>query len=122
MAQRRKRKNCVTVIGKEKSNSLEGVVPFVRDFWDLSVSRLSPSSTADQLAFYLQESHIDVKEVYIFDSKIKGTKSAKVRISIEHKENAKDEAIWPEHIRVQDWMYKPKTERSKRSPSSEQKQ
>ena len=92
---------------------MEGVAPFVKNYFDLSVSRLSTSATPDKVKQFLQERGIDVKEVWVFDSKIQGTKSAKVRISIEHKEKAKDGNIWPEHTRVEDWLYKPKSVRQK---------
>ena len=85
----RKKKNSVTIVGKEKSSSLVGVAPFVRDFWNLSVSRLNPSATSDKIKLYLQDRQIEVKEVFVFDSKIPGTKSAKVRVAVEHKDKAK---------------------------------
>ena len=66
-----------------------GVASFVRDFWDLSVSRLNPSATSDKIKLYLQDRQIEVKEVFVFDSKIPGTKSAKVRVAVEHKDKAK---------------------------------
>ena len=108
----RKKKVCVTVHGeKESSGILEGVPRRVRDFWDISVSRLVETTTVDQVKRHLQESGIEVKEVYVFPSKIKGTKSAKVRVVLQHKERVKDAQLWPKHSRVQDWLYKPKGER-----------
>ena len=108
----RKKKNCVTIIGKEKSSTIVGVAPLVRDYWDLSVSRLNPSSTPDGIKHYLQERQIEVKEVFVFGSKIPGTKSAKVRVAVEHREKAKKEEIWPEFVRVQDWVYKSKSSKN----------
>ena len=111
LVQARKKKNSPITVGKEKSSSLEGVAPVVKNHWDLSVSRLSTTASPDKVKQYLQERGIDVKEVWVFDSKIQGTKSAKVRIALEHREKAKDGKLWPEHTRVENWLYKPKSER-----------
>ena len=97
---------------------MEGVAPIVRDYWDLSLSRLSISATPDKVKHFLQERGVDVKEVWVFNSKIQGTKSAKVRISLEHKDKAKNGDMWPEHTRVEDWLYKPKAERQKGTQSA----
>ena len=105
----RKNKQSVTVIGKENSSGLKGVAPVTRDFWDLSVSRLAESTTDDQVKRHLQSHGIEVKEVFVFASKIRGTKAAKVRVSIEHRDKAKDGELWPLHCRVQDWIYKAKS-------------
>ena len=80
----------------------------VRNFWDISVSRLVETTTEDQVKRHLQSNGIEVREVYVFASKIKGTKSAKVRVDLEHKERVKDAELWPPHCRVQDWLYKAK--------------
>ena len=77
--QARKKKNSVTVVGKEKNSSLEGVAPVVRDYWDLSVSRLKSTATSDKVKRYLQERGIDVREVFIFESKI-----TSIRLSIQN--------------------------------------
>ena len=114
----RKKKNSVTIVGKEKSSSLVGVAPLVRDFWDLSVSRLNPSATSDKIKHYLQDRQIEVKEVLVFDSKIPGTKSAKVRVAVEHKDKAKKGEIWLEFVRVQDWVYKPKSDKNAKDAQS----
>ena len=115
----RKKKNSVRVVGQEKSSSLEGVPPVTRDYWDLSVSRLSLTATPDRVKHHLQAHNIDVREVFVFDSKIKGTKSAKVRVSIEHRDKAKNGNLWPEHTFVQDWFYKPKPSKDAKSKNGE---
>jgi hypothetical protein len=43
----------------------------------------------------LEVLEIKVLEVSVFDSKIKGCKSAKVRVADVDKEKAKNEANWP---------------------------
>ena len=77
-----------------------------RNYWDLSVSRLADSTTEDQVKRHLQSHGIEVKEVFVFASKIRGTKAAKVCVSIEHRDKAKDGELWPLYCRVQDWIYK----------------
>ena len=63
-------------------SSLEGVPPKKRDFWEVSVSRLAGGTTSDKLKFYLQGKRIEVREVLVFPSKIKGTVAAKVRVEL----------------------------------------
>ena len=89
---------------KQNEDELEGVAPFVRDFWDISVSRLNENTTADRVKTYLHKYGIEVRDVFILSSKIQGTKAAKVRVAIEHKDRVKNRDIWPEHIRVADWV------------------
>jgi hypothetical protein len=60
---------------------------------------------------HLQSQDIYVKEVYIFPSKIQGTKLSKVGVALEQKEQIKDENLQPHHCKIQDWIYKPKTAR-----------
>ena len=57
----------------------------VKDFWQIFVSRLGESTTADQVKRHLHESGIEVKDVFILNSKRKGTKSAKIRVALEIK-------------------------------------
>ena len=48
----RNKKKIVPVTGqviKRNDDDLEGVPPVIRDFWDLSVSRLKESATADKV-------------------------------------------------------------------------
>ena len=71
----------------------------------MSASRLEDSATPGRVKRLLQGHVIEVKEVFVFASKIKGTKAAKVRVDIDHKERAKDGKIWP------DWIYKAKAEK-----------
>jgi hypothetical protein len=108
-----KNKNIVSVAGKVVGDgtTLKGVEPPKRDFWEVSVTRLHKSTTDDQIKTHLQTHGIEVKDVYIFNSRIKGCKSSKVRVAREHAEKIKDGNIWPMHCRVQDWIYKPKSAR-----------
>ena len=89
---------------KKNDDLLEGVAPIVRDFWDISVSRLSETVTADKVRAHLHQHGLEVRDVFILKSKIKGTKAAKVRIAREHSERAKSPLIWPQHVKVADWV------------------
>ena len=85
-------------------DGLEGVAPYIRDFWDISVSRLKESTAADKVKTHLQKYGIEVREVFILASKIKGTKAAKVRVALEQKDRVKLPEIWPQHCKVADWI------------------
>ena len=89
---------------KTDENELEGVAPFVRDFWDISVSRLKETATADKVKTHLHKHGIEVKDVFLLNSKIKGTKAAKVRVAVQQKDRVKSPEIWPQHCRVADWI------------------
>ena len=97
----------MTVTGsgvKGQDDDLEGVAPFVRDFWDISVSRLRETVTADKVKTHLHKHGIEVKDVFILSSKIKGTKAAKVRVALEQRDRVKSPEIWPQHCKVADWV------------------
>ena len=85
-------------------DGLEGVAPFIRDYWDISVSRLKESTTADKVKTHLHKFGIEVKDVFILTSKIRGTKAAKVRVALEQKDRVKSADIWPQHCKVADWI------------------
>ena len=105
----RDRKKIVPIVGTCTETSVEGVAPVKRDFWELSVSRLKEDTTSDKLKTFLQGRGIEVRDAFVFSSKVKGTAAAKVRVALEHRDRAKDASIWPSHIRVQDCIYKPKS-------------
>ena len=112
LAQARKNKKVIPVIGQSDSQDLKGVAPFKKDHWDISISRLQEDSTSDKVKTFLQSKGIEVRDAFVFSSKIKGTKSARVRIAIEHKEKCKNAEIWPMHCRVSDWVFKKKNNAS----------
>ena len=99
----RKKKNITTVKGTKQSGILEGVAPKPRDYWEIFVSRLKETTTADQVKRHLHENGIEVKDVYLLNSKRIGTKSAKIRVALEHRNRVKEENVWPMHCCVQDW-------------------
>ena len=98
--------------GTGESSVLEGVPKQKNDWWDVAVLRLKEGSTSpDKVKSYLQSKNIEVKEVFVFPSKIKGTVSAKVRVALEHKDRALDPAIWPQHLRISSWIKQSKSTR-----------
>ena len=98
---------------KNDNDDLEGVPPVIRDFWDISVSRLKDNATTDKVKSHLHKHGIEVREVFILSSKIRGTKSAKVRVAREHKDRVKAPEIWPQYCRVADWVnFKKKVSRT----------
>ena len=107
----RKKKNISSVLGKKEDGILEGVAPAPRDFWEVFVSCLKETTTADQVKRHLHENGIEVKDVYILNSKRIGTKSAKIRVALGHKNKVKNENVWPVHCRVQDWAAPAKSAR-----------
>ena len=107
----RKRKNIVPVTGSGQSSTIEGVAKPQRNFWELAILRLSPDCSEDKIRVHLHSKGIEVKEAYVFPSKIKGTVSAKVRVAIEHKDRALDAATWPPHLRISSWTNQSKATR-----------
>ena len=60
---------------------------------------------------HLHGKGIEVREVFVFPSKIKGTVAAKVRVNLEHKDRALAADTWPPHLRISSWTNKSKAER-----------
>ena len=98
--------------GTGAPSTLEGVAPpKKRDFWEISVSRLTEGTTADKVKTYLQGKGVEVRETFVFPSKIRGTVAARVRVDLDHKAKVLDPSTWPPHIRVQSWIQKRRTEK-----------
>ena len=51
---------------------------------------------------------VDTKMCYLLSSRIQGTKSARVRVSLECKEKVLDPGFWPQHVRVRSWLIRPR--------------
>ena len=116
--QRRKKNKTSQIAGKETGGVLEGVAPFThtRNHWDISVIRVKDSLSSDQVRVHLQSKGIEVIDVWLLNSSIKGAKTAKVRVVREHKDRVKDANLWPVHCRISDWIYGSKD--TKRPPVS----
>ena len=105
----RKKRKIIPLTGTAAPSTLEGVAVLrKKPFWDISVSRLSEGTSSEKLKTFLQGKGIEVKETFVFPSKIKGTVAARVRVALEHKEKVLDSNIWPQNIRVQSWVQKRK--------------
>ena len=107
----RKKKKIIPVTGSGESSVLEGVAKTKKDYWEIGISRLKLGTSSDLVKAHLQGKNIEVKEVFVFPSKIKGTVSAKVRVALEHRARALDATVWPEHVRVSSWTNKSKEQR-----------
>ena len=120
----RKRKKISPVTGSGEASVLEGVAIEKprKDYWEIGVSRLKADCTQDLLKSHLHGKNIEVKEVFVFPSKIKGTVSAKIRVALEHKERALDAASWPPLVRISSWINKPKSAKRNDATRREQAQ
>jgi hypothetical protein len=121
LARALKKKKVTLITGRNESSALKGVKPEEKNYWDLSVTRLAPETTSDQVKEALEAQGIKVHDVSVFDSRIRGCKSAKVRVALEEKDKVKDEANWPTYVRIHDWVYKPRGDRSKPETSRDVK-
>ena len=72
------------------------------------MTRLEETTTDDAVRRHLHSAGIEVKEIWMLTSKIKGTKTAKIRVAKEHRERAKDAKLWPIHCQIRDWEFGPK--------------
>ena len=114
----RKRKNIIPVTGSGEASVLEGVAKPKRDYWEIAVTRLKEGTTVDSVKTHCQNKGFAAKEVFVFPSKIKGTVTAKIRVSLEHKVLALSGVSWPSHIRVSSWTNKSKA--SKQNDATKQ--
>ena len=97
--------------GSGEASILEGVAKQKRDHWDIAILRLKTGTSQDLVRTHLLSKAIEVKEVFIIPSKIKGTVSAKVRVALEDKDRALDPANWPPHTCISSWINKSKNAR-----------
>ena len=116
----RNKRKIVPLTGTGAPSTLEGVAPpKKRDYWDISVSRLVEGTTSDKVKTYLQGKGIEVREAFVFPSKIKGTVAGRVRVDLNHKTKVLDASIWPQHIRVQSWIQKKKGDKKEAIPGAQ---
>ena len=102
-----------SISGTNRDGGLKGVPLRSRDFWQFSVTRLEATTTDDAVRRHLHNAGIEVKEVWMLGSKIKGTKTAKIRVAKEHRERAKSAALWPVHCQIRDWEFGPRESKVK---------
>ena len=107
VGERKKQKKQATS-GTSCEGGLKGVPNASRDYWQFSVSRLEDKTTDDAVKRHLQAAGIEVRDVWMLTSKVKGARTAKIRVAKEHKEKAKNPSLWPIHCRIRDWVFSPK--------------
>ena len=105
IASRGKKQKKPVVNGTSSNGGLKGVPNKTRDFWQFSVTRLEEKTTEDAVRRHLQGSGIEVREIWMLGSKVKGTRTAKIRVAREHRERAKNPELWPIHCQIRDWDY-----------------
>ena len=74
-----------------------GVERRIRDTWDLYVGNITESVSDTQIVDYLKTNGVEARNCYVLNSKIRGTKSARVHIPLQEKDKALDPSFWPEH-------------------------
>ena len=72
---------------------LHAVFPPGRSWWQFSVTRLEDTTSDDAVRHHLQKAGVEVKEVWLLRSKIKRTKTAKVKDAREHRDKAINPAL-----------------------------
>ena len=105
-----------SIKGTGESVGLKGVAPKI--WWQFAINRLDTSTTSDEVKRHLQSKGIEVVDVWLLQSQIEGTKTAKVRVAREHGERAKDPALWPVHCRIRDWDFSAAKPRDNKRPNN----
>ena len=105
IAGRKKKTKKPAVVGTDHEGGLKGVAPSSLHFAQFSVTYLDESTTIDEIRRHLHTKGIEVKQIWLLNSKVKGAKTAKVRVEKEQEMRAKNPAIWPLHSRVRDWDF-----------------
>ena len=110
---RKKDKRKTAATGTNSIACLKGVPPMSQQFAQFAVYRLQEQTTPDDVRKHLHKEGIEVKDVWMLGSIIKGTKTAKVRVAREHEKRAKNPSIWPIHCQIRDWNSDPKARKTK---------
>ena len=104
-----KRRKVTSVVGSRKDGgSLIGVERKVKDTWDLYVGNIAENVGEEVIADYLRKNGVEPRACYMFSSKVRGTKSARIRVSMEDKERTLMPEFWPEFVRVRSWIIRPR--------------
>ena len=105
-----RRRRIKPVIGNKNSieERLKGVETKRKDTWDLYVGNVDVDVTKSQIVDYLKKQEISDRKCILLTSKVQGTKSARVTISLEDKDRALRPELWPEFVRVRSWVIKPR--------------
>ena len=69
---------------------------------------LEKNTTENDVRRHLQKEGVEVREIWMLESKFKGTSTAKIRVAKEHRFKATNPSIWPIHCRIRDWDFQAK--------------
>ena len=100
---RRKGNRKLATTGTNSKATLKGVPPISRHTAQFAVYRFEETTKAEDIRQHLHKEGIEVKDVWMLGSTIKGTKTAKIRVDREHEKKAKNPSIWPIHCHIRDW-------------------
>lgn len=79
-----------------------------KDTWDLYIGNMEANVSEHQIVEYLKGQEITVRKCVLVSSKLEGTKSARVTVSMQDKDKALRPEVWPEFVRVRSWVIKPR--------------
>ena len=114
-----RRGNKSSSIGTNQDAGLKAVPPVSKLFSQFAIYRLEENTSADAVRRHLHKEGIEVVDIWMLGSTIKGTKTAKFRVAKAHEGRAKNPSIWPLHCRIRDWDNgKTQGQRPKRGNSS----
>ena len=57
---------------------------------------------------YLKDKGVEGKMFFLLPSRIRGTRSARVRVPLEFKNIVLESNFWSEQVRVRSWVFRPK--------------
>ena len=102
------------IVGNKKddnSNLIKVCASVSNSSWHLFIGKLAVDTTEKGLSDFLEDNGITVQKV----TKLKATqkwqeKSAafKVSVSIVNKDDVMNADLWPDHVEVRDWFFKPR--------------
>ena len=80
---------------------------------------MEENTTDDEVRRHLQKEGIEVRDVWMLRSNIKGTKTAKIKVARAHRQRAQAASLWPEHSRIRDWDFDSAKQRQQKKPAGE---
>ena len=93
------------VVETDNEGGLRGVAPRSHSFHQFSITYLNENTTCDEIRRHLHTKGVEVRQIWLLNSNVKGTKTAKIRVEKEQEMRAKNPAIWPLHSRIRDWDF-----------------
>ena len=106
---RLKRRKIETLQGKKDTPNLNlRGVETKKDSWDIYVGNLTEGSSRQTIQEYILEGGVTALQIYMLQSTIKGTVSARVRIPLEDRDKVLNSEFWPRFVKVRSWVFRPK--------------